>query len=98
MDCKYIELTYRFEQEGENVRAYCVELGTSVFAKTEKEAYKILLDAIDCHLNTLEEVGEAEHFFNENNIIVRTKDAKTILTDDKQRTVEIKTDRVLEPC
>ena len=48
--------------------ALCEELGTSTYAPTLREAEKRIKEAIACHLNTLEEVGERARFFAENNI------------------------------
>ncbi len=64
----YVILTLKFHKEGRKWVALCEELGTSTFAPTLAEAQKRIQDAISCHLNALEEVGERARFFAENNI------------------------------
>ncbi len=65
---QYIQLTFKFKKEGENWTAYCEELGTATYAKKIEEAKERIREAALLHLNTLEEVGERERFFKENNI------------------------------
>lgn len=65
---QYIQLTFKFKKEGENWTAYCEELGTATYAKELEEAKKSIKEAALLHLNTLEDVGERERFFKENNI------------------------------
>ena len=64
----YIVLTYEYHKEGTRWVANCLELGTSTFAKNLIQAKERIRDAVSCHLNCLEEVGERERFFAENNI------------------------------
>ena len=64
----YVVLTYQFQKEGRRWLARCEELGTSVFGRSLPEAEKILEEAVLLHLNTLEDVGERERFFKENDI------------------------------
>jgi hypothetical protein len=64
----YIVLTYEYHPEGSNWVATCVELGTSTFARTLASAQRKINDAVICHLNCLEDVGERQRFFKENGI------------------------------
>jgi predicted RNase H-like HicB family nuclease len=64
----YIVFTLKFRKEGRRWVALCEELGTSTYAFTLREAEKRISEAVSCHLNTLEEVGERARFFSENNI------------------------------
>lgn len=64
----YIMVTQRFYREKNKWVAVCVELGTSTFGRTKADAHKKLIDAVLCHLNALEEVGERARFFKENKI------------------------------
>lgn len=64
----YIILTMRFKNEAKRWTAECVELGTATFGRSWKEAKTRIEEAVLLHLNTLEEVGERERFFRENNI------------------------------
>jgi len=64
----YILVTFKFRKEGKRWTAYCEELGTATFCRSLPEAQKRLEEAVLLHLNTLEDVGERDHFFKENNI------------------------------
>jgi len=64
----YIILTIKFNKEGKNWVAYCEELGTSTFGRSIEEAKKRIKEAIELHLNTLEDVGELDRFFGEHKI------------------------------
>jgi len=67
----FIVLTVHFEQEQDGRwTAECKELGTATFGDTLEEANQSVREAIVLHLNGLEEVGERERFFKENNITV----------------------------
>ncbi|KTB48129.1 hypothetical protein DEALK_09740 [Dehalogenimonas alkenigignens] len=70
---QYIQLTFEFQKEGRKWVGYCRELGTSAYGKTMEEAESSLKSAIICHVNTLEELGEAARFFEENDITVLTE-------------------------
>ncbi len=65
----YVRLTCKYHKEGRRWVAFCEELGTSTFGRTLDEAERRLEEAITLHLNTLEDVGERERFFSENNIV-----------------------------
>lgn len=69
---RFIVLTVSFRQEGDKWLARCIELGTSTFGNTFEGAQEALKEAIDLHLNTLEDVHECERFFKENHIKVYT--------------------------
>ena len=66
----YIVVTLKFRKEGKKWVAFCEELGTSTFAYSLKKAEERIKEAVVLHLNTLEDVGERERFFKENNIIL----------------------------
>ncbi len=68
----FIVLTVFFEREegGKRWVATCKELGTSTYGNTLDEAQERIDEAIGLHLSTLEDVGERERFFEENNIKV----------------------------
>lgn len=69
----YIVLTVIFQREKDGRwRAKCKELGTSTFANTFDEIQEDIKEAIELHLNTLEEVGERDRFFKEHNIELKT--------------------------
>ncbi len=70
----YVVFTLKFKKEKRKWVAFCEELGTSTYALNLHEAEKRIIEAVTCHLNTLEEVGERARFFAENNIkMVHTK-------------------------
>jgi predicted RNase H-like HicB family nuclease len=64
----YVILTCKYHKEDRNWVGVCEELGTSTFGRTLDEVGKRLKEAIALHLNALEDVGEDERFFKENNI------------------------------
>jgi hypothetical protein len=66
----YITLTYQFFKEGRRWVGVCDELGTSTFSRSLDKVEKELTEAVNLHLNTLEDVGECARFFREHNIIV----------------------------
>ena len=66
-----IVLTQIVEEEGEQFVSYCLELGTASCGDTIEEALHNLEEAIEVHLNALEETGEWERVFREKNITIR---------------------------
>lgn len=64
----YILVTFKFYEEDKKWIGVCEELGTSTFGSNLIEAKKLLIEAVLCHLNTLDDVGERERFFLENSI------------------------------
>jgi len=64
----YVVFTFEFRKETRGWSAYCEELGTATFASSLLEAERRLEEAVELHLNTLEDVGERERFFQEHNI------------------------------
>ncbi len=64
----YIVLTYKYGQEGSRWTACCEELGTATFGRSLPEAEKRLEEAVDLHLDTLNDVGELESFFKKQGI------------------------------
>ena len=65
-----IVLTTLVEPEGDKYVSWCEELGTASCGDTVEEAFANILEAVEVHLNGLEEVGEAERFFEERGIKV----------------------------
>jgi predicted RNase H-like HicB family nuclease len=74
----YFVLTYNVKKEGKTWLASCVELGTSVYGKSAKDAKNKLQEAISCHIETLRDVGELDRFFKENGIVIHPNDASMI--------------------
>ena len=68
----YITLTLRFQKEDNKWVGVCEELGTSTYCRTLPGVEKQLQEAVRMHIETLEELGERERFFKENNIRVHT--------------------------
>ncbi len=64
----YVVLTGIVEREGDQFVSYCRELGTSSCGDSSDEALENLGDAIEVHLDALEETGELERVFRERNI------------------------------
>ena len=77
---RLIILTIILRQEEGVWAAECKELGTATFGETFEEARENLKEAIEAHLNTLEDVGERERFFRENGIKVYKRIPKPIPT------------------
>jgi hypothetical protein len=92
----YINLTYKFSQTGKVWRGNCAELGTSVMGKSEKDVRKKLAEAIECHLHTLEDVGEAKRFFAENGIIIHT--GEPVHEESGENSIEVRSQKVLAIC
>ena len=63
-----ITLTGIVEKEGAQYVSYCRELGTSSCGDTSDEALINLGDAIEVHLNALQEVGELHKVLRERRI------------------------------
>ena len=77
----YVALTLKFRKEGRKWVAFCEELGTSTFGANLHEAQKRIQEAVICHLNALEDVGERARFFAENHIrMVYTKPKEVTAT------------------
>lgn len=66
----YIVASAEFHREGDQVLAFCPQLGISSFGRDLAEAERMLTEAIDLHLCTLESLGQRENFFAYHNIIV----------------------------
>jgi predicted RNase H-like HicB family nuclease len=69
---RFVVLTVSIQQDGDKWLARCIELGTSTFSNTFEGAREALDEAIELHLNTLEDVHECERFLKENGVIVYT--------------------------
>jgi hypothetical protein len=64
----FVILTLRFWQEDRRWVGECAELGTSTYGRTLRQAHDELKELVLLHLNSLEQVGEREHFFRKHNI------------------------------
>jgi len=73
----YIIVTFNIQQEDDVWTAHCEELGTATFGHSREEALERLKEAVELHLNTLEDVGERERFFEENGIKTYTYKPRT---------------------
>ncbi|OGU72340.1 MAG: hypothetical protein A2V93_01625 [Ignavibacteria bacterium RBG_16_34_14] len=76
----FIILTMIFSKEDDQWVGLCEELGVSQFGDSYEEAKEHLNEAVLLHLNTLEDLGESERFFKENNIKVYHADDEEITT------------------
>ena len=98
----YVVLTLKFQKQGRRWTALCEELGTATFGRSLPEADQRLKEAIFLHLNTLEDVGERERFFKENNIEihrVKPKDDITVcLPIDKEVFIESFVQAITSPA
>jgi len=71
----FVVLTLRFWQENRRWVGECVELGTSTYGRTLRQAHDELKELVLLHLNSLEQLGERERFFREHNIKFYTDSA-----------------------
>ena len=65
-----VVLTCVVEKEGTQFVSYCEELGTSSCGDTIEEAFENIEEAIEVHLDALDEVGELGRVFRERAIEV----------------------------
>ena len=65
---EYIVLTFEFRKEKNGWSGYCEELGTAVDGRTLPETRKLLKEFVELHLDSLEDIGERERFFQKHNI------------------------------
>jgi predicted RNase H-like HicB family nuclease len=89
----YVILTCKYHKEDRSWVGVCDELGTSTFGKTLDEAEEKLRESIMLHLVTLEEVGERERFFKENNVQFYARKPHKVTID-----VETNTDYFVSSC
>jgi len=66
----FVSLTLEFHKEKKQWVGTCLELGTSTFNRSFPETNKQLQELVILHLNALEETGERERFFKENDIVI----------------------------
>ena len=71
---KYVILTIVIRREGDYYVSKCVELGTASFGSTKEEAVVRVRDAVELHLNTLEDLGECEAALKAKGIRVHQSD------------------------
>ena len=65
-----IVLTTLVEPEGDKCVSWCEELGTASCGDTVEDAFANILEAVEVHLNGLQEIGETERIFEERGIEV----------------------------
>jgi len=70
----FVILTLAFRQDGRRWTGECLELGTATYGRTLKQAHDELAEMVALHLNTLEDIGERERFFEEHGIRFYTDD------------------------
>ncbi|MCY4366047.1 MAG: type II toxin-antitoxin system HicB family antitoxin [Chloroflexi bacterium] len=73
----YVVLTGTVEPEDGMFVSYCPELGVASCGDTVEEALDNLGDALAVHINALEEIGELDRVFRENQLKVITAPAPT---------------------
>ena len=77
---RFVIVTILFSKERDGRwTAECAEFGTATFGDTLEEAKENILEALDLHLNTLEETGEFDRFVREHNIKVHTARPKKVV-------------------
>lgn len=64
----YVSFTIIFKPEDEVWTAVCEELGTATFGDTYEETKENIIEAINLHLDVLDEVGERVAFFKKHGI------------------------------
>lgn len=64
----FIILTLAFRKDGRRWTGECLELGTATYGRTLQQTHDELAELVMLHLNTLEDVGECERFFDEHGI------------------------------
>ncbi|MBI2433401.1 MAG: type II toxin-antitoxin system HicB family antitoxin [Candidatus Hydrogenedentes bacterium] len=69
----YIVLTFVISEEDGQFVSKCRELGTASCGDTFEEAAKNLREAVEVHLDALEQLGERERYFQERDIQVYTR-------------------------
>lgn len=93
----YVVLTLKFQKVARRWTAYCEELGTATFGRTLPEAEKKLKEAVFLHLNTLEEVGERQRFFEEHNIELHYTKPKKDITISLPLTKPVFVESLVQP-
>ncbi len=69
------------EDEKKRWTAECLEFGTATFGNTLKQAKERINEAIELHVNSLDEVGELERFITRHKIKVFRKTPRRIYFD-----------------
>ena len=64
----FVILTFTFRQDGRTWLGRCNELSTSTYGRSIARVRDELAELTSLHLNALEESGERERFFRENQI------------------------------
>jgi hypothetical protein len=75
MEPGYVVLTLQFRAEQGRWTGECLELGTATYARTLQKTHDELVELVALHLDSLEAVGEREHFFQVHNITFYPDDA-----------------------
>jgi hypothetical protein len=64
----YIKVTFVFREHHDRWTGKCRELGTATFGNSFEDIKEKLEEAVLCHLNTLEDIGERGRFFRKHGI------------------------------
>ncbi len=64
----FVVLTLVFRKEGRVWTGECLELGTATYGRSIEKGKQELVELVELDLNTLEDVGEREHFFKKHNV------------------------------
>lgn len=64
----YIRLTFIYRELKNRWTGECTELGTATFGNSLEDIKEKLEEAVLCHLNTLEDLGERKRFFKKHGI------------------------------
>jgi len=88
----FVILTLAFHREGKNWIGTCVELSTSTYGRGLDRVHQELLELIQLHLDTLEDIGERERFFQEHGITIYTDHVPDTVRSD----VHVDSDQFIE--
>jgi len=72
----YIRVIYVFREQKDRWTGKCIELGTATFGNSFEDVKEKLEEAVLCHLNTLEDLGERTRFFRKHKIRFYTRKPK----------------------
>lgn len=64
----FVVLTFFFRREGSVWTAECRELGTATYGRSLLRVRNELIELVDLHLRSLQEVGQLQGFFQEHDI------------------------------
>ena len=76
MGSKYIVVTIKVEQEGDQFTAEALELGVASCGDTDEEARDNIVEAVDLYLSAIASNGTRERVFREKGIVVQQGEPK----------------------